>query len=33
MRHYARKSTQNTRGGYSEDTQIRAVDNGGYVRA
>ena len=32
MRHYARKSTQNTRGGYSEDTQIRAGDNGGYLR-
>ena len=33
MRHHARKSTQNTRGGYSEDTQIRAGDNGGYLRA
>jgi hypothetical protein len=27
------KSTQNTRGGYSKDTQIRAPDNGGYTCA
>jgi hypothetical protein len=27
------KSTQNTRGGYSEDTQIWTLDNGGYLRA
>jgi hypothetical protein len=27
------KTIQNTYGGYSKDTQIRAGDNGGYVRA
>src|SRR5438046_2081855 len=32
MRSPRKKSTQNTRGGYSEDTQIRAGDNGGYLR-
>ncbi len=33
MRPPRRKCTQNTRGGYSEDTEIRAPDNGGYARA
>src|SRR5262245_48754022 len=33
MRPRPRKSTQNTRGAYSEDTQIGAPDNGGSVRA
>ena len=32
MRPPRRKCTQNTRGGYSEDTKIRAPDNGGYLR-
>jgi hypothetical protein len=32
MRPPRRKSTQNTRGGYSGDTQIRAGDNGGSAR-
>jgi hypothetical protein len=32
MRHDARRSTQNARGGYSEETQIRAGDNGGSAR-
>ncbi len=31
MRPPLRKSTQNTRGDYSEDTQTRAIDNVGYV--
>jgi hypothetical protein len=32
MRSPRRKCTQNTRGGYSEDTEIRAPDNGGSAR-